>query len=100
MGEILAALERFLATSHPVNEAAFLVEVSRHDLPYQLVGVTALLSGGLRQPGLLLGCEMYFHALQGTSKPRVRQHGKPTHDGLIGWMANRDLSENGDMVQN
>jgi hypothetical protein len=54
----------------------------------------------LRQPGLLLGCEMYFHALQGTSKPRVRQHGKPTHDGLIGWMANRDLSENGDMVQN
>jgi len=87
MGEILAALQCFLATPHRVNEAAFLVEVSRHDLPYQLVGVTALLSGGLRQPGFLLGCEMYFHALQGTSKPRERQHGKRTHDCLIGWMS-------------
>jgi hypothetical protein len=31
---------------------------------------------------------MYFHALQGTSKPRERQqHGKRTHEGPIGWMS-------------
>jgi hypothetical protein len=33
-------------------------------LSHQLVGFAALLSGRLRQPRFLLGCEMDFHALK------------------------------------
>jgi hypothetical protein len=32
-----------------LNETAFLVEVLRHDFLHQLVGITALLSGRLRE---------------------------------------------------
>jgi len=73
MGKILAALVRFLATPHRVNEAAFLVEIARQSLPYQLVRVAALLSSRFRQPGFLLGCEMYFHDAQSAVKPRLWQ---------------------------
>ncbi|MGA2218883.1 MAG: hypothetical protein ABSG51_12395 [Terracidiphilus sp.] len=68
MGKIFATIERFLAASHSTNEEAFLVEIAHQDLLNQLVWVTALLSGRFRQPGLLLGREMYFHGL------RVRQN--------------------------
>jgi hypothetical protein len=42
-------------------------------LPYQLVGVAALLSGSLRQFRFLLGREMYFHEAQSKGKLRVWQ---------------------------
>jgi hypothetical protein len=68
MREVLAAMQGFLATPYRVSEAAFLVEIPRHDLLNQLVGVTALLSGRLRQPRFLPGCEMHFHDAQITRK--------------------------------
>jgi hypothetical protein len=73
MGQILAALKRFLAASHCINEAAFLVEIARQDLPHQFVWVSALLSCGFRQSGFLFGREMYFHEAQSTAKLRVWQ---------------------------
>jgi len=44
MGQILAALQRFLATPNSVTEAALLVKIPLHDLPNQLIGITTLLS--------------------------------------------------------
>jgi len=76
MREIRAALERFLTTPHSVDEAAFLVEIPRHDLLHQLVGVAALLSGGTGQSRFLLGREMYIHGFQIKAKARAR-HGWP-----------------------
>jgi hypothetical protein len=73
MGKVLAVQQRILATVHCVYEAAFLIEIPRHDLQYQLVRFTALLSGRLRQFCFLLGCEMYFHDAQNTVKPRAWQ---------------------------
>src|SRR5271157_3958473 len=62
---------------HRVNEAAFLVEIPRHNLLDQLVGITALLSGRSQHFRFLLGSEMYFHSLQDTGKPKVRQASQP-----------------------
>jgi len=72
MREVLAVQQRVLATVHRVYEAAFLIEISRHDLLYQLIRLTALLGGRLREFRFLLGCEMYFHDAQNTGKtPRM-----------------------------
>ena len=73
MGQIIAALQRFLATPHRIDKAALLIEIARQDLPYKLVGVTSLLSGSFRQFRFLLGREMYFHEAQSMGKRRVWQ---------------------------
>jgi hypothetical protein len=54
-------VSEILASPHPINKAAFLVEIPRHDLPHQLVWVAALLSGSLYQFRFLLGCEINFY---------------------------------------
>jgi len=71
MGKVLATIKRFLAASHRVNKAAFLVEIARQNLPHQLVWVAALLGCGFRQSGFPLGRELHFHEAQSTAKPRV-----------------------------
>jgi hypothetical protein len=48
MREVLAALQRLLATVHRFNRTATFVEISRHDFLNQLVRIPALLGGGLR----------------------------------------------------
>jgi len=73
MREVLAVQQRVLATVHRVDEAAFLVEIPRHGLLYQLAGIAALLSGGSRQLRFEFGCEKHFHIAQSTGNPRVWQ---------------------------
>ena len=37
--EMLAALERFRASTHCLNEEVFLIEIPRHDFLYQFAGI-------------------------------------------------------------
>ena len=70
MREILTALQGFLATVHRFDEAALLVEIPRLDFLHQLVGIGALLSGGLRQFRFEFGREVDFHAFRlGENRP-------------------------------
>ena len=71
--EVVAVQQRVFATVHRVDEAAFLVEVPRHDLPYQLIGISALLCGRSCEFRFELGCEKYFHDAQDTGKPSAWQ---------------------------
>ncbi len=63
VGEVGTALQSLFATPHCVMETAFLVEITCHDLPHKLVGITTLLSGRLRQLRFELWCEMHFHSI-------------------------------------
>jgi len=62
MRKAFAALQGCFATAHGLNEAAILVEIPGHDLLHQLVGITALLSGRLRELLFYIRGEVYFHA--------------------------------------
>jgi hypothetical protein len=65
--EGLAVQQRVLTTTHRVNEAAFLVEIPRHDLLHQLVGIASLLSRGSRKLCFEFGSEKDFHENKGTA---------------------------------
>ncbi len=58
------------------KETGFFVEITSNNIRHQPFGGGPGLGGDLRKLRFLLGCEMYFHALQGTRKPRTRQQGK------------------------
>jgi hypothetical protein len=70
MSEVLAALQRFLATVHRFNEAALLVEIPRHDFLNQLVGVAALLSGRSREFRFEFGREVHLQVFRLREKRR------------------------------
>jgi hypothetical protein len=63
VGEVLAALQRILATLDRLHEAGFFFEIARQNILHQLIGQTSLLGGGVRQPGFEFGCDVYFHRL-------------------------------------
>ncbi len=46
MREMLTTLQRFLAARHSLHEASLFLEVARHDVLYELVGISALLGSG------------------------------------------------------
>ena len=73
MGEILATLLGLLAALHGFNETAFLVEIPRDNLLYQLVRVTALLTGALLELRFNLDGEVDFHDLYNTRKAALGQ---------------------------
>src|ERR1035437_4219386 len=63
MGEVFAALQRVLATLHRLHEAGFFFEIARQNILHQLIGLAALLDGGVRQLRFEFGCDVYFHRL-------------------------------------
>jgi hypothetical protein len=73
MGQVLAALEGFLAAPYRIHETALLIEIAGQDLPYQLIGISALLRGSLREMRFLLGREMDFHNPQSKGNLRAWQ---------------------------
>jgi hypothetical protein len=81
MREVFAVLQRFLTTVHRVDKAALLIEISRYNLPYQVIGISPLLSSGLYKSRFEFGCEYYFHEIESTAKPVSRQgNGRNTHE--------------------
>jgi hypothetical protein len=64
------------ASLHAGDEAGLIFEHACNGVFHQLLGVFAIGGSHLLEPRFNLGREMYFHALQGTRKPAVRQHGK------------------------
>jgi hypothetical protein len=50
-----------------------LIEIAGQDLPYQLIGISALLRGSLREMRFLLGREMDFHNSQSKGNLRAWQ---------------------------
>ena len=66
-------LDAFL---HPGDEAGLIFEHAGNSVFNQLLGVLAMGKGQFLEPRFNVGREMYFHTLQDTRKPEVKQHGK------------------------
>jgi len=63
------------ASLHTSDEAGLIVEHAGNSVFHQLLGVLAIGRGHLLKPRFDVGVEMYFHALQVTRNPELRQHG-------------------------
>ena len=69
-------LDTFL---HPGDEAGLIFEHARNSVFNQLLGVLAIGKGHFLQARFNLGREMYFHSLQDTRIPEMKQHGTRKH---------------------
>jgi len=63
MGKRFAAREGRFAPLHGFSKAIFFLEVSRHNLLHNFIGIAPLLTRSLGQPGLQVGFEVNFHVL-------------------------------------
>ncbi len=68
------------APLHTGDEAGLIVEHPGNGVFNQLLGILAIGRGQLLEPRFDVGGEMYFHALHGTRKPAMWQHGKRKRD--------------------
>ena len=66
-------LDTFL---HPGDEAGLIFEHAGNRVFNQLLGVLPMGKGQLLEPRFNLGREMYFHSLQDTRKPEMKQRGR------------------------
>jgi hypothetical protein len=83
MGERFSAPQGFLTATHRVSETAFVLEVSRNDVPHQFAWIASLLGRGVRQLRLKFGREMNFHSLRIRQSPvsgKSSKQGRPTFD--------------------
>jgi len=72
-GRIVAAIGLLDASLHACDEAGLAFEHAGNCVFHQLLRVLAIRRSHLLEPGFHVGREMYFHELQVTRKPAVRQ---------------------------